>query len=161
MSGISSTLQILNSLGGYSQSRPHKCNNAVYYLTCSENAQNTPTLKKVQRLNYFRLTAATMLLRLYAYGTENAPQQCCIHVEMTMNNHHLCSKNCGGAIVWFQAYSYGFKLLRLTIHFINRENRNTSAITVMLWILKQHEGDDLQAATKSHPTPVSLLARVC
>jgi len=34
-----------------------------------------------------------MLLRLYAYGIENAPQQCCIHVEMTMNNNHLCSKN--------------------------------------------------------------------
>ncbi len=102
MSGISSTLQILNSLGGYSQSRPHKCDNALYHLICSENAQNIPTLKKVQRLNYFLLTAATMLLRLYAYGTKNAPQQCCIHVEMTRNNHHLCSKIVGEQLFGFK-----------------------------------------------------------
>ena len=76
-----------------------------------------------------------MLLRLYAYGTEDAPQQCCIHVEKTVINHRSVQNKCGGATVWSQAYSYNHKSLYLAIHLINRENRNTSAITVMLWTL--------------------------
>jgi hypothetical protein len=105
-----------------------------------------------------------MLLRLYAYGIENAPQQCCIHVEMTMNNNHLCSKKCGGAIVWFQAYSWNLTILT---RFASQSILSIVKTGIQMLSRSRYgysnsmKGTILQAATKSHPTPVSLLARVC
>ncbi len=61
----------------------------------------TTLIMQVQRLDYLLQSATfaadlTMLSRLY--GTENAPQQCCVHVDITMNNVRLFSIKRGRSI---------------------------------------------------------------
>lgn len=86
----------------------------------------------------------TMLSRLF--GTEKAPQQCWIHVDITMNNLHFYSTKCGGAIKNFHTYSCSFDLAAPKKRF-SSENRNISGIKVMLQMLSM-KGDNFAGSPK-------------